>query len=153
MGRLVHEILRRAVDQLEPAPGLAGAADHEKEEAVAVAAQMVQQAWPTHTDVPPPVLWRHTVRQAAQMAMAGLNYKPLKERGTRSYTEVAFGGAVREDAPTIPPPWDPSLPVALPSTDIHIYGFIDRLDLRANLETVRVTDYKTVFLSSLSSST
>jgi hypothetical protein len=143
MGRLVHEILRRAVDQLEPTPGLAGAADHEKEEAVAAAAHMVQQDWPTHTDVPPPVLWRHTVHKAAEMAMAGLNYKPLRERGTRSYTEVAFGGAVREEAPTIPPPWDPSLPVALPNTDIHIYGFIDRLDLRPNLETVRVTDYKT----------
>jgi hypothetical protein len=63
MGRLVHEVLRRTVDQLEPTPGLASARDHEKEEAVAAAAQMVQQTWPAHTNVPPPVLWRHTVRQ------------------------------------------------------------------------------------------
>jgi hypothetical protein len=143
MGRLVHEILRRAVDQLEPAPGLAGAADPEKEEAVAAAARVVQETWPTHTDVPPPVLWRHTVRQAAEMAMTGLNFRPLKELGTRSYTEVGFGNAACERAPTIPPPWDPSSPVVLPGSNIRIYGLIDRLDLRPKLEAVRVTDYKT----------
>ncbi len=143
MGRLVHEILRRAVDKLEPLPGLAGAADYEKVEAVAAAAQTVQRAWPAHTNVPPPMLWRHTVRQAAEMAIAGLDYKPMKEPGTRSYTEVTFGGAEREEAPTITPPWDPSLPVVLPGTDIRINGSIDRLDLRPNLEAIRVTDYKT----------
>jgi PD-(D/E)XK nuclease superfamily len=143
MGRLVHEILRRVVDQLEPVPGLAGAADHEKEQAVAAAARIVQQAWPTHTDVPPPVLWRNTVRQAFAMAVSGLNHKPLKERDTRSYTEVAFGGLAREEPPAIPPPWDPSSPVELPSANIHIRGFIDRLDQRPSIKAVRVTDYKT----------
>jgi hypothetical protein len=143
MGRLVHEILRRAVDRLEPAPGLSGAAAHEKEDAVAAAAGLVQQTWPDKTDVPPPVLWRHTVREAADLALAGLMHKPISEPGTRSYTEVVFGGALRDEPPTIAPPWDTSLPVILPGSDIHIQGSIDRLDIRANLAAVRVSDYKT----------
>jgi hypothetical protein len=143
MGRLVHEILRRAVDRLEPAPGLAGANDQEKEDAVAATAQMLQEVWPATTDVPPPVLWRHTVRQAADLALAGLNYKPFTDPATRSYTEVAFGGALRDEVPTIPPPWDALLPVVLPGSEIRIQGSIDRLDVKANFAGVRVTDYKT----------
>ena len=94
------------------------------------------------TNVPPPVLWINTVRQAAEMSLAGLTFETFTEAGTSSWTEVPFGGEVPEDPP-VSLPWDPTRPVVLPGTDIHIRGKIDRLDLRASAVAVRVTDYKT----------
>jgi RecB family exonuclease len=56
---------------------------------------------------------------------------------------LPFGGEVREgDAPDSLA-WEPTQPVVLPGTGIHIRGIIDRLDLRASATAVRVTDYKT----------
>lgn len=143
MGRLVHELLRRAVDQLEPQPGFTVAARHEIEEALAIASAHVTESWPLATNVPPPVLWTNTVRQAAEMSLAGLTFENFSEAGTRSWTEVPFGGEVRQADPPASLPWDPSRPVILPGTDIRIRGTIDRLDLRAAAAAVRVTDYKT----------
>ena len=40
-------------------------------------------------------------------------------------------------------PWDATIPVTIPDTDIRIQGAIDRLDLRTASHAVRVTDYKT----------
>jgi hypothetical protein len=142
MGRLVHELLRRTVDHLEPTPGFTVAARHEIEEALAIASAYVIESWPLVTNVPPPVLWINTVRQAAEMSLAGLTFETFTETGTRSWTEVPFGGEVWEDPP-VSLPWDPTRPVVLPGTDIHIRGKIDRLDLRASAVAVRVTDYKT----------
>jgi PD-(D/E)XK nuclease superfamily len=77
------------------------------------------------------------------MSLAGLTFETFTEAGTRSWTELPFGGEVREgDAPDSLP-WDPTQPVVLPGTGIHIRGTIDRLDLRASATAVRVTDYKT----------
>lgn len=142
MGRLVHELLRRAVDHLEPKPGFTVAARHEVEEALALASAHVIERWPLTTNVPPPVLWTNTVRQAAEMSLAGLTFETFTEAGTRSWTEVPFGGEIREDPPSSLP-WDPAQPVMLPGTDILIRGTIDRLDLRASAIAVRLTDYKT----------
>jgi hypothetical protein len=143
MGRLVHEILRRAVDYLEPTPGFTVAARHEIEEAIHIASAHVIESWPLETNVPPPVLWTNTVRQAAEMSLAGLTFESFTETGTRSWTEVSFGGeASNEDRP-VPLPWDQATPVILPGTNIRIQGTIDRLDLRASAVAVRVTDYKT----------
>jgi hypothetical protein len=72
MGRLVHELLRRTVDRLEPKPGFTVAARHEIEEALGIASANVIESWPLVTNVPPPVLWINTVRQAAEMSLAGL---------------------------------------------------------------------------------
>ncbi|WP_128948164.1 PD-(D/E)XK nuclease family protein [Bradyrhizobium nanningense] len=143
MGRLVHELLRRTVDQLEPKPGFIVAARHEIQEALAMAAAHVIDSWPLVTNVPPPVLWANTVRQAAEMSLAGLTFETFTEAGTRSWTEVPFGGEVREGDPPASLPWDLAQPVILPGTDIRIRGSIDRLDLRASAAAVRVTDYKT----------
>jgi hypothetical protein len=143
MGRLVHELLRRTVDHLEPEPGFTVAARHEIEEALAIASTHVIDSWPLVTNVPPPVLWTNTVRQAAEMSLASLTFETFTEAGTRSWTELPFGGEVRQgDAPDSLP-WDPAQPVVLPGTGIHIRGTIDRLDLRASATAVRVTDYKT----------
>lgn len=142
-GQLVHEQLRRTVDQLEPEPGYTVAARHEIEEALAIASAHVIENWPLQMNVPPPVLWTNAVRQAAEMSLAGLTFETFTEAGTRSWTELPFGGEVRDDDTTQPLPWDPALPVILPGTDIQIRGSIDRLDLRAGASAVRVTDYKT----------
>jgi hypothetical protein len=103
----------------------------------------VIKSWPLMTNVPPPVLWINTVRQAAEMSLAGLTFEIFTEAGTRSWTEVPFGGENREGDQTASLPWDPARPVVLPGTDIRIRGTVDRLDLRASAAAVRVTDYKT----------
>lgn len=142
-GRLVHEVLRRTVDHLEPEPGFTIAASHEIEEALAIASAHVIENWPLATNVPPPVLWMNTVRQAVKMSFAGLTFETFTEAGTRSWTELPFGGEVLDGTAVESLPWDPAMPVLLPGTDIRIRGSIDRLDLRASGAAVRVTDYKT----------
>lgn len=143
MGRLVHELLRRAVDHLESGPGFTVAARHEIEEALSGASAYVVEHWPLVTDVPPPILWTNTVRQAAAMSLDGLTFEAFTEAGTRSWTEVAFGGERRPADRRTSGPWDSDQAVVLPGTDIKIRGSIDRLDLRASARAVRVTDYKT----------
>ncbi len=143
MGRLVHELLRRAVDHLEAKSGFTVAARHEIEDALGLASAHVVAHWPLVTNVPPPVLWTNTVRQAAAMSLDGLTFEAFTEAGTRSWTEVAFGGEARPAERLTSRPGDPDQPVVLPGTDIKIRGSIDRLDLRASAVAVRVTDYKT----------
>lgn len=142
-GRLVHELLKKAVDHLEPAPGFTVAEPHEKEDALTLAAGEIIRDWPSHTDVPPPILWINTVRQARVMALAALTFETFTEQGTRSWTEVPFGGEVRSPVSPLELPWDSERHVVLPGTDVRIYGIIDRLDLRAGSVAVRVSDYKT----------
>lgn len=141
-GRLVHELLRRAVDTLEPEPGYARASDGEIEDALANAARLVRDRWPLEGPVPPSLLWQNTVDYAAALALIGLLRKDIAETTTRSWTEVPFGQpedfvAGREL------PWDPTAPVSVPNTPILLRGTIDRLDLRTAPSAVRVTDYKT----------
>src|SRR6266536_3160965 len=64
-GRLVHELLRRTVEALEPSPGFTVAHQHEIETALADAVNVVTERWPIERPVPPHVLWINTVRQAA----------------------------------------------------------------------------------------
>lgn len=142
-GRLVHELLRRAVDALEPAPGFTVARPEEIEEALDAAVQHVTAAWPLERPVPPQLLWINTVRQAAVMTRAGLTGERFTESGTRSWTEVPFGDAALAGQANPGWPWDPAARVTVPGTLLAIRGKIDRLDLRAGAVAVRVTDYKT----------
>lgn len=141
-GKLVHELLRRAVDLLEPQPGYARASDEEIEGALKEAAQTVRQVWPLEGHAPPRLLWNNTVDFAASLALVGLLRKEIAETGTRSWTEVPFGQpedfAVERELP-----WDPRIPVAVPGTPVKLRGTIDRLDLRMDHSAARVTDYKT----------
>lgn len=141
-GKLVHELLRRAVDTLEPDPGYAKASDSEIEEALAAAARSIRENWPLERPVPPRLLWANTVDLASSLALVGLLRKDISEAGTRSWTEVPFGQAegfvARRQLP-----WDPTRSVVVPNTPIKLRGTIDRLDLRRDLAAVRVTDYKT----------
>ncbi|WP_426532769.1 PD-(D/E)XK nuclease family protein [Bradyrhizobium sp. McL0615] len=141
-GKLVHELLRRAVDTLEPDPGYAKASDGEIEDALTAAIQVVRETWPLESPVPPKLLWGNTVDFAASLALVGLLRKEISETGTRSWTEVPFGQpdgfvAGREL------PWDPMRSVVVPNTTVRLRGTIDRLDMRHDLSAVRVTDYKT----------
>ena len=141
-GKLVHELLRLAVDRLEPHPGYARASDEEIESALKSSARDVRESWPLERPVPPYLLWSNTVDFAASMALVGLLRKEIAETGTRSWTEVPFGqpqgfAGAREL------PWDATTPVSVPGTPIRLRGTIDRLDLRQNPLAVRVTDYKT----------
>jgi hypothetical protein len=142
LGKLVHELLRRAVDTLEPDPGYAKASDLQIENALEDATSVVYAAWPLEHPVPPRLLWRHTVDYAKTMALAGLLRKEISEDSTRSWTEVPFGQPAGFEAGR-ELPWDPTVPVAIPGTPIRLRGTIDRLDMRSNPFAVRVTDYKT----------
>lgn len=143
-GRLVHELLRRAVDALEPTPGFTVASTEEIEDALNDAVGYVIATWPLERPVPPVVLWVNTVRQAAAMALAGLTGERFTESGTRSWTEVPFGEHANPPEPGNPAwPWDPAMRVDVPGTEVAIRGKIDRVDLRSGAVAVRVTDYKT----------
>jgi hypothetical protein len=141
-GKLVHELLRRTVDALEPSPGLARASGSEIEEAITRAADTVREEWPLQRPVPPQVLWANTVMFGARLVIAALKAGETNEADTKSWTEVPFGGArpfdERGDLP-----WDASIPIIVPGTTVRIQGIIDRLDLRRSAGAVRVTDYKT----------
>ncbi len=141
-GELVHELLRRAVDALEPVPGFGRAAGHEVDAAVREAANAVLEAWPLRRSTPPALLWRHAVDTAAKQALAALMSDGQFQPGTRSFTEVPFGEA------DLPPakrelPWDPRRPVPVPGTELGFEGRIDRIELRHDGGAVRLTDYKT----------
>jgi hypothetical protein len=142
LGKLVHELLRRAVDALEPSPGFTLASSEQVETAVEAAAEIVRKKWPLEQPVPPQLLWKNTVAYAAQIAIAALMFGKTTEPDTQSWTEVPFGNADLIN-PVRPLPWNPTLAVAVPGTDIRIQGTIDRLDLRLAKNAVRVTDYKT----------
>lgn len=142
-GRLVHDLLKDAVDRLEPSPGFPSAVHHEIDDALGAAAAKILAEWPANTNVPPPVLWTNTVRQAREMSLAALTFEPFEQSGIRSWTEVPFGGADRTPVSPIDLPWDPARPVTLPGTEIRIAGIIDRLDLWPGAAEVHVHDYKT----------
>jgi RecB family exonuclease len=141
-GKLVHELLRRAVNLLEPQPGYARASDGQIEDALKEAAQTVLESWPVEGHVPPTLLWNNTLDFAASLALVGLLRKEITEMQTRSWTEVPFGQS-EDFAIERELPWDPRIPVAVPGTPIKLRGTIDRLDLRIDHSAARVTDYKT----------
>lgn len=141
-GELVHEVLKRTVDALEPSPGYARAARHEIEAALAEATAIIATEWPVKRSVPPTLLWQHTVANAAQLALKALTLDEAFQPGTRSWTELEFGRADAE-APASDLPWPPAAPVVIPGTNIRVQGSIDRLDLTATGNAVRVSDYKT----------
>lgn len=139
-GELVHELIRRAIVALEPAPGVARASEMEINDAVQAAVAMVAAAWPLERAVPPPLLWQHTLEEAARLTVRGLTFDDSVMADTQSWTELAFGEESAAAAAGLP--WAVNLPVTLPGTAIRLRGRIDRLDLRGDNSAVRITDYK-----------
>jgi len=141
-GELVHDLLKRTVDALEPVPGYARASRHEIELALGGSTETVRVHWPLKRAVPPALLWQHTLSAAAQLALKALTLDETFQPGTRSWTELAFGrdadGGTAHDLP-----WHPDAEVTIPGTDVRIQGSIDRLDLTGDGRAVRLSDYKT----------
>jgi hypothetical protein len=142
LGKLVHELLRRAVDALEAESGFASVSEAEMEAALRSAAELVRDTWPLEKPVPPRVLWINTVDHGLQMAVAALKVGETTQADTRSWTELPFGDVNRSYGDR-ELPWDGTIPIRIPGTEVRIQGAIDRLDLRSASGAVRVTDYKT----------
>jgi ATP-dependent helicase/DNAse subunit B len=140
-GELVHELLKRTVDALEPQPGFGRSTRHEIEDALTASVTATRAQWPLERSTPPSLLWQHTLEAAATRALAALTFDPGLLPGTRSWTEVPFGQSGVETGADLP--WDPNVPVQIPGTNIRICGSIDRLDLRSAPDAVQVSDYKT----------
>jgi hypothetical protein len=92
------------------------------------------------------VIWQRKLQDIRGLARAALSFSEAHLPGQRSWAEIPFGGDRRaRDLPPDDPaklPWDPMTPVVIPGTSLRIGGSIDRLDLAADGETARVTDYK-----------
>ncbi|MBZ9772324.1 PD-(D/E)XK nuclease family protein [Mesorhizobium sp. CO1-1-8] len=138
-GELVHELISEAITVLEPTPGFARASPSEIEAAITHASTVVLNTWPLRRSVPPPVLWRHTVSEAARRTAKGLADDDQVRSDTRSWTEVPFG---QNEAEQEQAPWDTTITVLIGQTGLVFGGRMDRLDIRATGEGARITDYK-----------
>ncbi|HEV7417729.1 MAG TPA: PD-(D/E)XK nuclease family protein [Tianweitania sediminis] len=140
-GELVHELISGAIAALEPTPGFARASASAIEAAILDASTAVLNAWPLQRSVPPPILWRHTVGEAARRTARGLATDNQIRSDTRSWTEVPFG---QKDAAEEDVPWETTVPVPIEHTGLVFGGRMDRLDIRATGDGARITDYKSV---------
>lgn len=140
-GTLVHELLRIAVDELEPTPGLVGATTAQIDDALATAAGTIADAWPLRQAVPPRLLWLDTIAEARRRAYRGLTLDERFGPGTRSWSEIDFGAeaSVTSDVE----PWPPHAAVAVGTGRIRLRGRIDRIDVKSDRRSARMTDYKT----------
>jgi hypothetical protein len=138
-GELVHELLRRTVDALEPNPGFIRASRDEIEIALSAARDEVREKWPVERPVPPNLLWFHTLEEAIRRSLRGLTIDESFQSGTRSWTELEFGadGSVRADTP-----WQDRA-VVIGQAKLSLGGRMDRVDLGAGGDRVRISDYKT----------
>ena len=142
-GELVHEMMKRTVDELEPIPGFVRAARHEIENALDAASAAIAAQWPVERSTPPVLLWRHTLSAARNLALKALTLDEAFQPVTRSWTELAFG---REDDGTTSAGdllWPPTGQVIIPGAGLRIRGSIDRVDFNSAYNGVRVSDYKT----------
>jgi hypothetical protein len=147
-GNLLHATLEATVTSLERSQpgGFASASPSEITTAVDSDLSIVATQWEQTLPTPPPVIWRRKLRDIRDLAVAALTFTEPQLPGQRSWAEIPFGANYRaralsaEDRATLP--WDPLTPVVIPGTDLKFGGSIDRLDLAANAQTARVTDYK-----------
>ncbi|MBZ9605046.1 PD-(D/E)XK nuclease family protein [Phyllobacterium chamaecytisi] len=139
-GELVHELIRRTIETLEPEPGFARSSEADIENAMNKAVAAVAEAWPLARAVPPNILWRHTLNEAARLTRRGLTVDDHILGGTRSWVEVPFGET--EPSANDALPWDPCREVRIVGTNVRFGGRIDRLDLRETADAVRISDYK-----------
>lgn len=139
-GNIVHEVLRRVVENLERSGGLSKASEALIASAVADARLDVGSLFETTQPVPPTLIWIATMDLAEEFAKAALLH-PLPDReDARSYAEVPFGRPakwIREDLP-----WEQDREVRIPGTDIRVGGIMDRVDIVRNGRKVFSLDYK-----------
>jgi hypothetical protein len=138
-GELVHEFISGAITRLEPKPGFARASQDEIEAAIAATSATVLTSWPLRRSVPPGILWRHTVKEAARRTTKGLASDEPTRGDTRSWSEVPFG----QDQPIAGElPWDTTIKIPISDARLVYGGRIDRLDIRASGDGAQITDYK-----------
>lgn len=140
-GEFVHELIRAAITSLEPTPGFSRASQEEVSEAIEKAAALVVSSWPLQRSVPPPILWRHTVAEAARRTSRGLSSDAPISPDTRSWSEVPFGQDKAEPSAW---PWDATVTIPIPEAGLVYGGRMDRIDVRASANEAQVTDYKSV---------
>ena len=147
-GGLLHEILEQTVTQLECSHkgGFAGASPEEIRAVVKEVVVAVDSRWSETRPVPPPVVWKRKLAEAAELALVALSYHDDPLPAERSWAEIPFGGDKKANDLTEEArsrlPWDPLAPVTIPGTNVRILGSIDRLDLAGDESLARVTDYK-----------
>ena len=140
-GELVHELLGRAIDALEPSPGFVRASRHEIETALAGAVAQVAQQWPLERPVPPALLWQYSLDEAARRGLRGLTIDESFEPDTTSWSEVEFGLPVAPQGARAPWPLDGEIVIG--KEKLRLGGRIDRVDMAAGGRAVRISDYKT----------
>jgi hypothetical protein len=140
-GNLVHAILDYALRDLESVGGLAAADRDQIAGAISTASGIVAAQWERSVAIPPHAIWQRTLDEARRLSAAALGTGGQHRPGTRSYGEVAFGGAKPRSGAALP--WDAATPVVIPGTDIGIKGYIDRLDVSGDGNYALVRDYKT----------
>ena len=140
-GELVHELISSAITTLEPIPGFARANEEEIAEAIEKASASVVSSWPLQRSVPPPILWRHTVREAARRTSRGLCSDDPTRADTRSWSEVPFG---QDKSDLNVWPWDATVTIPISEASLIYGGRIDRIDIRASGDGAQITDYKSV---------
>lgn len=139
-GNIVHEVLRRAVENLERHGGLAAASQAKIFEAVADARLDVGGLVETTQPVPPTLVWISTMELAERFAKTALLYPLPDRKDARSFAEIPFGRPakwIREDVP-----WEQDREVRIPGTAIRVGGIMDRLDLVQNGRKAYSVDYK-----------
>lgn len=140
-GELVHELISSAITTLEPIPGFARASEEEIADAIEKASASVVSSWPLQRSVPPPILWQHTVREAARRTSKGLGSDDPTRADTRSWSEVPFG---QDKTDLNVWPWDATVTIPISEAGVIYGGRIDRIDIRASGDGAQITDYKSV---------
>ena len=139
-GDLVHELLRLAVERIEPAPSLVGATPDEIDNALDAAARDVAERWPLTQAVPPRLLWLDTIEEARRRARRGLTIDDRFGPGTRSFSEVPFGtGSPGERIE----PWDERQEIVIGQSGIRLKGLIDVVAVKPHRPVVRMSDHRT----------
>lgn len=138
-GELVHGILRRSVETLEPDPGYMLATDAQIEAAVRSAVIAVADQWRLERSTPPRLLWLSTLYRARADALAVLKFNHAQRPGVTSWAEVRFGDLETSEQQQ---PWPATARSAILDDTAALRGVIDRLDLTTENDAV-VTDYKT----------
>lgn len=141
MGKLVHEVLGRALRSLASAGGAASAGPEQIDAAIDGAAHQLGQEWEHERAVPPRLIWRQTLSEARELSRRAFELTASANAGSITFSEVPFGG--EEPKFEGPLPWAATAPVEIPNTGCRIQGYIDRLDVSTDTSRARVYDFKT----------
>ena len=89
-GKLLHDVLRAAVTQLEASQpgGFASAAPQKIRDALCSTLGTVAAEWEQSQPTPPPVIWRRKLQDIRELAFVALTFSEAPLPGQRSWTEV-----------------------------------------------------------------